>query len=192
MNTEARPSAEMKEKGRATPTAERVLTIARVFDAPPGLIFKAWTNPSELRRWWGPKGFTTPFCKIDLRPGGVFHYSMRSPEVRDYWGKGIYREIVEPERLVYTDFFADEEGKAVPATQYGLSPDWPAEMLVKLTFAAHEDKTKLTLEHVGVPLGAEGDSCEVGWNESLDRLAEHLAKVLNNAQTPSGRAARAA
>ena len=169
-----------------------MLVITRVFDAPWRLAFKAWTDPEQVVRWWGPKAFTTPFCKIDLRPGGVFHYCMRSPEGRDFWGKGIYREIVEPERIVFTDFFADEEGTPGPATHYGMSPDWPAELLVTVTFAEHEDKTKLTLQHVGIPSGAEGDSCDAGWTESLERLAGHLAKALSQAQTPSARAARAA
>ena len=104
--------------------AEQVL-ITRVFDAPQESVWKAWTECERLMGWWGPKGFTTPLCKIDLRPGGVFHNCMRSPEGRDYCGKGFYREIVEPERFIFTDFFVDEEGNPVPATHYGMSPDWP-------------------------------------------------------------------
>ena len=172
--------------------AEQALVITRVFDAPRELVWKAWTECERLTRWWGQKGFTTPFCKIDLRPGGVFHYCMRSPEGRDFWGKGIYREFVEPERIVFTDFFADEEGDPVPATHYGMSRDWPAEMLVTVTFAEHGGKTKVTLQHAGVPSGAESDSCEAGWTESLERLAEYLAKGLRQAQTPSVQAAKSA
>ena len=192
MNTQEKPSVEMKRNSPVTKPAERVLAITRAFDAPRSLVFKAWTDPKHVARWWGPKGFTTPFCKIDLRPGGAFHYCMRSPEGREFWGKGIYREIVDPEQLVFTDFFADEKGNPVPATQYGMSPDWPAEMLVRVTFAEHEDKTRLTLQHVGIPSGTEGDSCEAGWTESLERLAEHLAKAKSQAQTPSAQAAKAA
>jgi len=70
----------------ATKPAERVLVITRVFDAPRRLVFKAWIDPEQVMRWRGPKGFTTPFCKIDLRPGGVFPYCMRSPEGLDFWG----------------------------------------------------------------------------------------------------------
>jgi uncharacterized protein YndB with AHSA1/START domain len=157
--------------------AERVL-ITRVFDAPRGVVFKAWTECERLMRWWGPKGFTTPFCKIDLRPEGVFHNCMRSPEGRDYCGKGVYREIVEPERIIFTDFFVDEEGNPVPATHYGMSPDWPQETLVTVTFAEHKGKTKLTLEHAlgSVPV-SERDLCQQGWSESLDKLAGDLAKA---------------
>jgi len=192
MNTQENQSVEMNRNSPATKAAERALVITRIFDAPRSFVFKAWTDPEQVMRWWGPKGFTTPFCKIDFRPGGVFHYCMRSPEGRDYWGKGIYREIVKPERIVFTDSFADEEGNPVPATHYGLSPDYPAEMLVTVMFAQHEGRTKLTLQHVGIPSGAEHDSCEAGWTQSLDRLAEHLAKSLRQAQSSSAQTARAA
>lgn len=163
----------------ATESSERDLVITRVFDAPRALVFKAWTEPVHLMRWWGPKGFTTPFCTIDLRTGGIFHNCMRSPEGRDFWSKGIYREIIAPERIVCTDFFADEKGNPVPPTHYGMSPDWPAEALVTVTFADHEGKTKLTLQHAGlasVP-ASERDMCQQGWAESFERLAECLAKA---------------
>jgi uncharacterized protein YndB with AHSA1/START domain len=129
-------------------------------------------------RWWGPQGFTTPFCKIDLQPGGFFHNCMRSSEGRDYCGKGAYREIVEPERIIFTDSFVDEEGKPVPATYYGMSPDWPQETLVTVTFAEDKGKTKLTLRHtLGSVPASERDMCQQGWSESLDKLAGDLAKA---------------
>lgn len=189
-----RTRASVKIKGRspARKAAEHALTVTRVFDAPRSMVFKAWTDPEHVARWWGPKGFTTPVLKIDFRIGGEFHYCMRSPEGRDYWGKGIYREIVEPERLVFTDFFTDEKGNRVPATHYGMSPDWPEELLVTVNFAEQEGKTKLTLKHAGVPKGKEGDSCETGWTESLERLAEHLAETLRQTETPSAPEAKAA
>jgi uncharacterized protein YndB with AHSA1/START domain len=162
----------------ATESSEREIVITRVFNAPRDLVFKAWTEPERVMRWWGPNGFTTPFCTIDLRPGGVFHHCMRSPEGRDFWSKGVYREIVAPERIVCTDFFADEEGNPVPPTHYGMSPDWPAEALITVTFAEYEGQTKLTLQHaVGSAPASERDMCQAGWTESLDRLAEYLAKA---------------
>jgi uncharacterized protein YndB with AHSA1/START domain len=157
--------------------AEQVL-ITRVFDAPRESVWKAWTECEHLMRWWGPKGFTTPLCKIDFRPGSVFHNCMRSPEGRDYCGKEVYREIVEPERIVFSDFFVDEEGKPVPATHYGMSPDWPQETLVTVKFAEHKGKTKLTLQHALGPVPAsERDMCQQGWSESLDKLAGELARA---------------
>ena len=157
--------------------AEQVL-ITRVFDAPRDLVFKAWTDCERLMSWWGPKGFTTPLCKIDLRPGGVFHYCMRSPEGRDYCSKGVYREIVPLERIVCTDSFADAEGNVVPATYYGMSAGYPLEMLVTVTLEETEGKTKLTLQHnLGSVPASERDLCQQGWSESLDKLAGDLANA---------------
>ncbi len=157
-------------KGRV----ERELVITRVFDAPRELVFKAWTEPERFKRWWGPKNFTAPACTIDLRVGGVYLNCMRSPEGQDFWTTGVYREIVEPERIVYTDSFADEKGNPVPASDYGMSGDWPLETLVTVTFEEHEGKTKMTLRHVGIPSGTHSDLAGAGWNESFEKLAESL------------------
>ncbi len=155
---------------------DRSIVITRVLDAPRERVFKAWTDPEDFARWWGPNGFTTPACRMDVRPGGVLHYCMRSPEGRDFWGKGIYREIVEPERIVYIDTFADADGNPVEPAQYGLSPGWPSGTLVTVTFARHEGQTQLTLEHAAGPApDSERDMCQQGWDESLDRLAGFLA-----------------
>lgn len=157
-------------------THERAIVITHVFDAPRERVFKAWTDPDHFVRWWGPNGFTTPVCRMDVRPGGVLHYCMRSPEGRDFWGKGVYRDIAEPERIVYIDTFADADGHAVEPARYGLNPSWPSETLVSVTFTTAADKTQLTLEHaVGTAPESERDMCQQGWGESLDRLANFLA-----------------
>ncbi|MGH2621169.1 MAG: SRPBCC family protein [Anaerolineales bacterium] len=152
----------------------REITITRIFDAPRELVWKAWTEPERFMRWWGPKGYTSPACKIDLRVGGVYLACMRSPEGQDFWSTGTYREIVEPERIVYTDSFADSEGNIVPATHYGMGADFPLEMMVTVTFEPLGGKTKLTLRHAGLPAGEMSDQTSAGWNESFDKLAEAL------------------
>jgi uncharacterized protein YndB with AHSA1/START domain len=154
------------------------LTITRVFDAPRELVWKAWTEPERVKRWWGPKGFTSPVIKIDLRVGGEYLSCMRSPEGQDFWGKGIFREIVAPERLVMTDSFADKEGNTVPASYYGMSGDWPLEMLVTVMFEEQEGNTKLTLKHSGIEgiSATDRDYMEQGWSQSFDKLAEYMEK----------------
>ncbi|MEX0741712.1 MAG: SRPBCC domain-containing protein, partial [Phycisphaeraceae bacterium] len=149
----------------------------RVFDAPRELVWQAWTDPEMFTKWWGPKGYTTPHCEIDLRVGGKVLNCMRSPEGQDYWSTGVYREIVPPERIVCTDSFADEKGNVVPATHYGMGPDVPLEMLVTVTFEDLGGKTRMTLRHEGLPAGEMSDGAGVGWNESFDKLAEVLAKA---------------
>jgi len=97
--------------------------------------------------WWGPKGFTSPVSKIDLRVGGEYLNCMRSPDGKDFWSKGLFREIVLTERLVMTDSFADEKGNIVPASYYGMSKNFPLELQITVIFEEHNDrngKTKLT------------------------------------------------
>jgi len=155
---------------------EKELIIIRMFDAPSELVFKSWTEPQQVKRWWGPRGYSVPYCTIDLRLDGVFHYCMRSPEGTDFWGKSIYREIDSPERLVFTDSFSDESGNIVSPAQYGLGEDWPMETLVTLTFEEHEGKTKLTLRSLLGPAVSDAniEGAVQGWNESFDKLAELL------------------
>jgi uncharacterized protein YndB with AHSA1/START domain len=155
----------------------RGFVVERVFAAPRELVFKSWTEPERLKRWWGPRGFTTPYCEIDLREGGAFLYCMRSPEGRDFWGRGMFREIVVPERLVLAMSFADAEGNAVPATYYGLSPDWPLERLMTVTFEELAGETRVTVRDEGIPPGTDGDGTRQGWAEMLDGLAEYLAQA---------------
>lgn len=149
------------------------LVITRVFNAPRALVFKAWTEPERLKRWWGPKDFTAPVCEIDLRVDGKYLCCMRSPDGRDYWSTGIYRQI-SPERLVMTDSFADELGNVVPATHYGMSAAFPLEMLVTVTLEEHAGKTKIILRHKGFPPGKDFADAQAGWNQSLDKLADSL------------------
>ena len=153
------------------------LAVTRVFDAPRELVFRSWTEPERLKRWWGPKGFTTPFCALDLREGGIFLYCMRSPEGRDFWGRGVFREIVVPERLVLVMSFADAEGNVVPATYYGLGPDWPLQTLMTVTFEELAGATRVAVRDEGIPPGPDGDGTRQGWVEMLDDLAEYLAKA---------------
>lgn len=155
-------------------STNRTLTITRIFDAPRELVWKAWTEPEHVMRWWGPKDFTSPVCRLDLRVGGKYLFCMKSPDGQEFWSTGVFREIVPMERLVYTDSFADEQGNVVPASHYGMSEDFPIELLVTLTFEDYQGKTKMTLTHLGLPAGEMTDLTEAGWNESFDKLAESL------------------
>lgn len=166
-----------KTHGPAATSAGRAIEITRILDAPPQVIFDAWTQPQHLMRWWAPRGCTTPVCRVDLRPGGQFHYCMRLPDGREIWGIGTYREIVPPLRIVYTDSFADAEGRPVPPSHYGTSAGYPAETLVTVTFTDLGGKTKLVLRHEVPESFPERDGMQQGWQEMLDRLAEALAQA---------------
>jgi uncharacterized protein YndB with AHSA1/START domain len=157
----------------ATKNESEGLVITRTFDAPRELVWKAWTDPEHFKRWWGPKNFTAPDCRMDLRVGGKYLNCMRGPDGKDYWTTGVYRELKKPERIVYTDSFADKDGNVVPGSHYGM-PDFPIEVLVTVTFEEENGKTKMTLKHAGMPAGKMGEMAQQGWNESFDKLAESL------------------
>jgi uncharacterized protein YndB with AHSA1/START domain len=158
-------------------TGEQELVITRIFDAPRELVWKAWTEPEHIMQWWGPKDFTAPVIKTDFRVGGKSLWCMRSPEGEDYWSTGVYREIVEQEKIVTTDSFSDAQGNVVPASHYGMSGDWPLELLVTIIFEDNNGKTKLTLRHADIPKGENRDSAEAGWNESFDKLDKYLMEL---------------
>jgi uncharacterized protein YndB with AHSA1/START domain len=160
----------------------RAFVISRVFDAPRDLVWKAHSELEGLKQWWGPKGFTWVTGTLDFRPGGMFHYGLRSPNGQKMWGRFIYREIVRPERIVSVSSFSDENGGI---TRHFLSPEWPAEMLNTATFTEADGKTTLTIHSVAInatpherKIFEDGfKSMEGGFTGTFDQLADYLAKI---------------
>jgi len=161
--------------------------ITRNFDAPRTRVWQAWTEVEQLKHWWGPKGFALRSCSMDLRPGGLFHYGMQTPNGQDIWGRWILGEIVAPERLTFVVSFSDERGGV---TRNPWASDWPLETLSTLTLAEQAGRTVLTL--TGVPVNATDDerrafeagfaSMRQGWTGTLDQLEAHL-KMATAAKT---------
>lgn len=156
-----------------TQTQAAEMVVTRIFDAPVALVWRAWSSPEHLMKWWGPKGFTSPACKMDFRVGGKYHFCMRSPEGQDLWSTGTYKEIVPHKKIVWTDSFADEKGNVVPGDHYGM-PGLPMEFEVTILFEEQAGKTKFTVRHKGLPAGEMVEMTSAGWNESLDKLAASL------------------
>lgn len=150
-------------------TADRALVIARVFGVPRQRGFKAWIEQERVTKWWGPHGFTTPVCELDVRPGGAIHMHMREPDGTVHSMTGVYREIAEPERLVFTCVVPDEKGETL------------FEVLNTVTFAEQGNKTMLTLQARVVKKIAGADrylaGMEAGWTQSLERLEAYVAKA---------------
>jgi uncharacterized protein YndB with AHSA1/START domain len=154
---------------------ERNLTITRVFDAPRALVWRAWTEPALLMRWWGPRGYTLPHCTVDLRVGGSWQYCMRSLEGRDFWCRGTYLEIVEPERLVTSDYFCDAQGTRISPASVGMPERMPDDMVLTTTFTELKGRTTVTI-HQSIPESiAKRCGAPEGWNQSFDKLGELLA-----------------
>jgi uncharacterized protein YndB with AHSA1/START domain len=155
----------MAARNSAAEATDRELVITRIFDAPRSFVFKVWTEPEHLMHWWGPKGFTLPTCAMNFRPGGVYRFCMRSPEGADHWLRGVYREIVEPERLVFTYAWEDTQGNPGHET------------LVTVTFADHAGKTKLTLQQAVFESVTACEEHQSGWGSCLERLGDYLVKI---------------
>jgi uncharacterized protein YndB with AHSA1/START domain len=148
----------------ATATSkEPELVVTRILNAPRPLVFKAWTDPEQVARWWGPQGFVTTLCEMNIQPGGAYRVGMRSPQGTHHVKRGVYREIVEPERIVFTYAWEDAEGRPGHET------------LVTVTFAELGTKTKLTLHQATFENISARDSHQVGWTSCLERFAEYLA-----------------
>jgi len=145
------------------------MTISRVFDAPRELVWEAWTNPEHVAQWWGPDGFTTTIEKMDFRVGGVWKQVMHGPDGRDYPNSSIFREIVAPERIVFSHGGGGEGGSG---THFVAT--WIFEALGKqtcLTMRLVFD-TSAERELVATEFGAIE-----GGKQTLARLAEFLAKA---------------
>jgi len=147
--------------------AEREITLTRVFDAARARVFAAWTDAKRLAQWWGPKGFTNPVCEIDARVGGAIRIHMRSPDGSIYPMKGEFREIVPPERIVFTNIAVDAAGNHI------------IEGLTIVTFAESGSKTTMTLHTRGRAVADYTASylqgMEGGWTGSIDKLQALLA-----------------
>jgi uncharacterized protein YndB with AHSA1/START domain len=143
--------------------------MTRVFDAPRELVFKTWTDTRHMAQWWGPNGFTSPLCELDVRPGGAIRIDMRAPNGIVYPMKGVFEEIVEPERLVFISSALDEKGNSM------------FDILNTVTFAERGSKTLLTLQARVIKATASAPQylkgMEMGWTQSLDRLGAYLESM---------------
>jgi uncharacterized protein YndB with AHSA1/START domain len=140
----------------------RYIVIERIVDAPPALVFRCWTDPKQLMRWWGPTGFSNPVCDMDVRIGGAWRIVMRAPDGPEYPCHGIYREIVQDERLVFTNCATDASGNPL------------LDGLTTVTFIGQNGKTRMTVHTGAIALVADAvrmlDGMKPGWTQSLDRL----------------------
>jgi uncharacterized protein YndB with AHSA1/START domain len=144
------------------------ITITRIVDAPRALVFAAWTDPEQIRKWWAPKGFTNPVCEWDARPGGALYIVMRAPDGAEHPMKGIFQEVVALERIAFTSIAMDAAGNTL------------LEGFATVTFADEGGKTKLTVRTgaTGLAAGAPAmlEGMQAGWTQSLEKLDALLAR----------------
>ena len=159
---------------------KRDLVITRLFDAPVEQVWKAWTDPEYVTRWWGPTGFTSPSCKIDFREGGKFLFHMRAPKEfqggQDFYTAGVYKKIVPLKLIEFSQGLADKDGNRIDPATMGMPADFPKEIPSALAFKQVGDRTELTATEYGWTVGQMRDMSEAGMNQCLDKLAEVLAR----------------
>ncbi|HKI99717.1 MAG TPA: SRPBCC domain-containing protein [bacterium] len=153
------------EKRAAAKAADRELVIHREFDAPRELVFQAWTQAEHAAQWWGPQGFTVVLMEMDARPGGAWRKCMRAPDGHEYWRSGVVREVVPPERLVFTYFSDDRD----------TNPEH--ETLVTVTFSESGGKTLMTFRQTEFESAASRDAHRGGWQSTMERFAAYLVQV---------------
>lgn len=153
----------MSARAATAPAEVPELLITRDFAAPRDLVYAAWTRPEHLARWWGPQGFVNIAWQMDVRPGGTWFRRMQAPDGTLMTKRGVYREVVPPERLVFTYLNEYADGTRDGAT------------LVTVTFEECGAGTRLTLRHAGFETAASRDGHEGGWSSCLERFAAHLA-----------------
>jgi uncharacterized protein YndB with AHSA1/START domain len=169
--------------GAAAKAGEPEFVITRVFDAPRELVFRAWTEPKVMAQWWGPRGMAAR-CEMNVRPGGAYRIVMRGPDGEEYPAKGIYREVVRPERLVMTMDCSEHPDEWHDMIKPGRARDDRNPVGVMLTTVTFEERGKKTEVTVRMRfISAEIRDSMVkhgmheGWSQSFDKLAELLAAM---------------
>lgn len=145
--------------------AHRELTIKRMFDAPPELVFAVWIDPAHIPNWWGPRGYTTLSCDIDPRAGGKWRVASRHEDGSLTAETGVIREFSAPSRLVLTHAWEGRDGRP------------GAETVVTVTFVDVGGRTQMTFHQASFDSADSQAGHEAGWNESFDMLSEHLASI---------------
>ncbi len=154
------------------------LVIKRIINAPVELVWKAWTDPEYVKRWWGPKDYVSPTCKIDLRAGGKFIFSMRAPAYQggqDSYTAGVFNEITPLKRLEFTPSLSDKDGNRIDPVSIGMPPDFPKEVRTLIEFRAIGDLTELTITEFAWPVSQMMVYSYAGMHQSLDKMGEALA-----------------
>ena len=161
--------------GASTRIEGTELVMERFFNAPAELLYTMYTEPQHVKNWWGPNGWTTENYKMDVRPGGIWHYCMRSEDGQEAWGKALYEKVEKPHLLTYTDTFSDEEGNdaegfpAMKIIDEFVEEENGTRIISRTVFASEEDLHKVT------DMGAVE-----GMTETFDRLEHYIEETQNN------------
>lgn len=163
-------SVNKKSNETLTRVEGKEMIMERFFMAPHELVFAAYTDPDHIKNWWGPIGWQTTTYQMDVRPGGIWHYCMRSEEGQEAWGKSVYQIVDEPKLLVYTDIFSDENGND--------SEELPA-MKITVEFVEEENGTRIISRTLFDSMESLNQVKEMGAVEGMTQTFDRLEDYLN-------------
>ena len=155
------------------------LVVTRIIDAPLELVWKAWTEPEHVVKWWGPRHYTAPSASIDLREGGKYIFSMRAPEEQggqEHYTAGIYKKIIPMEYLEFTQGLSDKDGNPIDPAQVGMPSDFPAEIRTSIVFKAKGNMTELVITEYDWPVGQMSVYSYAGLQQTIDKLAAAFSR----------------
>ena len=152
---------------------KKTISINRTFNLPVSTVWRAWTEPESLKKWFSPEGYTTPNSTIDFTVGGNYLNSMKAPDGKEIWSTGTYKEIIPLKKIVFSDSFADPNGNIVPASYYKMPGEWDLQLTVTVEFEEVDGTTNLKIEHANLPAEMSED-CIKGWQSCLDKLERNF------------------
>jgi uncharacterized protein YndB with AHSA1/START domain len=161
-----------------TSAPKQDIVVTRIIDAPAEQVWKAWTDPERVMRWWGPQHFTSPSCKIDLREGGQYVFCMRAPQEQggyEQYTAGVYKRIVPMQRLEFTQGMSDPDGNRIDPTTIGLPPDFPQEIRTTVVLKKFRgNMTELTVTEDGWTVSQMYVYSIAGLHQTIDKLVASL------------------
>ena len=155
------------------------IEVTRVFNAPVELVWKVWTDPELVKRWWGPRHFSSPVAKIDFREGGRSIVSMQAPKEmggQEFFSLWVYERILPLQRIEFIQSLSDKEGNKIAPTEVGMPSDFPIDIRTVVTFIQESDnKTQMTVTEYS-DFGSISNFAQMGLEQSLDKMAAIFIK----------------
>jgi uncharacterized protein YndB with AHSA1/START domain len=167
----------VSRRSSAATSTEPLVRIEEPFNAPRERVYDSWINPEVLEQWFAPPDCTLHIVRIDVRPGGGYHWCIRNPVFGPCWSIGTYVEVVRPERLVFTSVIADAEGRPATPESQRHDPAWPPETIVRVTFAERDAQTVVRLEQTVSEILAKRTGAHPSWIAMLGRLNQYLTST---------------
>ncbi len=150
------------------------IEVTRTFNAPVELVWKVWTDPELVKRWWGPKHFISPVARIDFREGGKSIVSMQAPKEmggQEYFSLWVYQRIVPLEKIEFIQSLSDKDGNKIEPTKVGMPPDFPIDIRTVVTFTQQgTHRTQMTVTEYS-DFGSISNFAQLGLEQSLDKIA---------------------